>query len=296
MSDRIVVRPPAPPRGRPNGSRLGETLQSCVRLLHRELRVSLTPVTPPEKWVFVVGCYNSGTELLMHVLGAHPKIASLPVEGQFLTDQFPSDYEFGLPRMWAEREDLFRLTEADTGPNVTRLKKEWGMRLDRSRPIFLEKSPPNAARTRWLQRHFENAHFIAIVRNGYAVAEGIRRKAEPYHLRDGWPLELCARQWNRSNEVLLEDSAHLKKVIWVKYEDLAAHTERELSRVLSFLDLADHRDSSIDVARSWAVHEKDEPIRDMNPESISRLTPAELEIVTREATPMLRHFGYEILP
>jgi hypothetical protein len=196
--------------------------------------------------------------------------------------------------MWVLREDLFRLDESQPGPDVARLKKEWLMRLDRSRPLLLEKSPPNAARTRWLQRHFENAHFIAIVRNGYAVAEGIRRKAEPHHLSGGWPIELCARQWNRSNEVLLEDAAHLERVHWVRYEDLAADPAGELGRLLPFLGLGSE-DIGIDLDRPWDVHERAESIRDMNAESIGRLTPGELEAVTREAEPMLRHFGYPIL-
>jgi hypothetical protein len=263
-------------------------------LIRREVRLALTPLVIPEKWVFVVGCYNSGTELLTELLGTQKTIAALPNEGQFLTDQFKSDYELGLPRMWALREDLFRMTESDPGPDARRIKKEWLMRLDRRRPIFMEKSPPNSARTRWLQHHFENAHFIAIVRNGYAVAEGIRRKAEPYHLKDGWPLELCARQWNRTNEVLLEDAQHLRRLIWIRYEDLVADPGRELQRLLVFLGL-DAAPEGIEPSRNWTVHERQEPLRDMNPDSINKLSPQERSIVTREAEPMLRHFGYPIL-
>lgn len=278
-------------RGLITGTRWRSLLREWAGTFRREIRVTFTPMTVPDKWLFVVGCYNSGTELLMHLLGTHPDISSLPQEGQFLTDQFQSDYEFGLPRMWVLREDLFRLTEADAGPDVTRLKKEWLMRLDRSKPVFLEKSPPNGARTRWLQHHFENAHFIAIVRDGYAVAEGIRRKAEPFHLRNGWPIELCARQWARSNEVLLEDAPHLKKILWVRYEDLAADPAGEVQRILEFLALS----SSIELQRSWRVHEKDEPISNMNPDSIARLSSDDRALITREAGPMLKHFGYETL-
>ncbi len=277
------------------GTRWREIGRECLGRLHRELRISLTPMVVPEKWVFVVGCYNSGTELLMSLLGAHPAIAPLPDEGQFLTDQLVCDYELGLPRMWVLREDLFRLGPDDGGPDPARLKREWLMRLDRKRPVFLEKSPPNAARTLWLERHFENAHFIAIVRNGYAVAEGIRRKAEPFHLKEGWPIELCARQWNRSNEVLVEDAARLKKVLWVRYEDLAESPGDELARILGFLGLEAWGSGSIDLRGSWSVHERIEPIRNMNAGSIARLSEEERARVTVEARPMLTHFGYPLL-
>lgn len=272
-------------------ARLKDRLRDLAGGLHREVKVRLTPLVAPEKWLFVVGCYNSGTELMMNLLGAHRLIASLPVEGQFLTKQFRPDYELDVPRMWVLKESEFRLTEADRGPDVRKLKREWLMRLDRTRPVFLEKSPPNAARTRWLQAHFENAHFLCVVRNGYAVAEGIRRKAEPRHLPAGWPLELCARQWSRSNEVLLEDAAHLKRVHWVRYEDFVRDPQGEVRRILEFLGL----EGGIDLERSWAVHEREEPIRDLNGASIGRLSGEEKALVTREAEPMLRHFGYEIL-
>lgn len=278
------------------GTRWRELLVHGLRVAHRELKLTFTPLTAPEKWVFIVGCYNSGTELLMNVLGTHPRISSLPVEGQFLTDQFESDYELGLPRMWVLREDFFRLTEADEGPDLVRLKKEWLMRLDRSRPVFVEKSPANSARTRWLQANFENAHFVAIVRNGYAVAEGIRRKSEPRHRQDGWPLELCARQWARSNEILLEDAPHLDNLLWTRYEDLADDPERELTRILDFLGLeARGSGVGIDLDRPWDIHEREEPIRNMNDGSIGRLSEEDIEIITREARPMLEHFGYPVL-
>ena len=193
------------------GTRFRRLLREYMGLLHREVRIALTPVPTPEKWVFVVGCYNSGTTLLAELLGRHSRISALPTEGHFITDQLVRDYDVGLPRMWVEREDLFRMTEASEGPDVVRLKKEWGSRLDLRKPILLEKSPPNGARTRWLQAHFENAYFIAIVRNGYAVAAGIRKKAEPHHIAgERWPIEMAAYQWARSNEVLLEDAAHLR--------------------------------------------------------------------------------------
>lgn len=276
------------------GTRWKKTLRECAALVHRELRIALTPSTHPRKWIFVVGCYNSGTTLLSSLLGAHSEIAALPDEGQFLTDEFLSDYEVGLPRMWVLREDLFRLTDADVGPDVVRLKKEWLMRLDRSAPFFLEKSPPNAARTLWLQKHFCNAHFIAIVRNGYAVSEGIRRKAQPQHLQKGWPISLCARQWNRSNEILVEDASAIEHLLWVRYEDLATDPVAVLDRVWEFVGV-EADSESVKVGARWPVHERREPILNLNPESMARLSPADVSTITDAAEPMLENFGYEIL-
>lgn len=275
------------------GTRWAETLRRSAAMLHRELRISLTPLPHPRKWVFVVGCYNSGTTLLSGLLGAHEQISALPTEGQFLTDQFAADHELGLPRMWCRREDLYRLTEDDPGPDVVRLKREWGMRLDRSKPILLEKSPPNSVRMRWLQKHFENAHFIAIIRNGYAVAEGIARKAEPVHTAGGWSIEQCAEQWRRANEMIEADAEHLDHLMWLRYEDLAEDPQREIGRVMSFLELEDAR--GIDLSQRWSVHERAERIRNLNAESIARLSDADIATVERVAGDALAHFGYPLL-
>lgn len=261
-------------------------------MIHRELRVTVTPVPRPDKWVFVIGCYNSGTTLLSRILGRHPAISALPTEGQFLTDQLRADHELGLSRMWTRREDLYRLDEGDEGPDPLRMKKEWGMRLDTRRPVLLEKSPPNTARTRWLQRHFEGAHFVAVVRNGYAVVEGIRRKGRPRHL-ERWPIELCAHQWARSNEVIEQDSEFLERILWVTYEDLTRDTAATLDRIFGFLGL--ERDRGLGLDDRWSIHERHEPIRDMNAESLKRLSESDVRTINRVAGEALAHFGYEVL-
>ena len=275
------------------GTRWKKVLMECASDIHRELKISLTTIPRPEKWVFLVGCYNSGTTLLSKILGTHPQIDALPVEGQYLTDQFPSDHEIGLSRMWTQREDLYRLTEKDTGPDANRIKREWGMRLSGARQIILEKTPANAARTRWLQENFENAHFVGIVRNGYASSEGIVRKARPIHSKDGWTIRQAAHQWARSNEILISDSNHLSNFIWSKYEDLTESPEKEISRILEFLGITDSK--SIDVSSNWSVHERNQKIKNMNDASIRRLSSEQIEAINETAGKMLEYFNYHLL-
>lgn len=269
-------------------------IRRCLGEMHRELKITFTPIPTPQKWIFVVGCYNSGTTLLSEILATHNMIGSLPTEGHFLTDQFPSEYDLGISRMWMVREDLYRLTEKDAGPDTVRLKKEWGMRMnDRSKPVLLEKSPQNGSRTRWLQKHFANAYFIAMIRNGYAVAEGISRKAKPECQMGKWPINTCAEQWRISNEVLQEDSAYLKHFMWVRYEDFTTDPGRELGKILKFIGVDQH--VNIDVEKQWSVHERSESIRNMNDESISRLSAYEIQAINSIAGKCLSAFGYPII-
>lgn len=275
------------------GTKFGPVVRESLGNIFREVKVAFTPVPRPQKWLFLVGCYNSGTTLLSSLLARHPDISALPTEGHFITDQFPKDYELGLPRMWSGREELFRLTEDDDGPDPVRVKKEWGMRLDLSKPVLLEKSPPNTIRTRWLNRHFGPAYFVAIVRNGYAVAEGISRKADPKHLRDGWPIEQCAYQWLRSIEVLEEDSPRLQNFMWVKYEDLAHDPLREINKIADFVQLKSL--SQFDVQKNYAIHERKEPIRNLNAESIGRLTRDQINIINKVAGKAIVRYGYDLI-
>ena len=272
------------------GTRFKPILRDCLGQLNREIRIALTPIPKDKTWVFLVGCYNSGTTLLAELLGQHPSISALSTEGHFITDQFIKDYDIGLPRMWVEREDLFRLNEDDEGPDALRVKKEWAMRLDLKKPVLLEKSPPNSAKMRWLQKHFENAHFIGIMRNGYAVSEGITRKADPKHLINSWPIEMSAYQWKRSNEVMQQDAEHLKKFMWITYEDLAGDTVETLNKITDFIGIDDFETFESD--RQWSIHERDEQVRNMNDESISRLSPEQIKIINEVAGDMLDEFGY----
>lgn len=272
---------------------LGKAISENLRNIFREVKVSLTPVPKPEKWLFLVGCYNSGTTLLAELLSQHPSISGLATEGHFITDQFVKDYEMGLPRMWAGREELFRLIESDVGPDPVRIKKEWGARLDCSKPVLLEKSPPNTPRMRWLQAHFENAHFVSIVRNGYAVAEGIRRKADPRHLRDSWPIEQCAWQWRRSVEIVEEDAPFLKKLIWVSYEDLVASPLVELNRIAEFVGVSSFK--NFDPNSKLSIHERQESVRDLNQLSINKLSLEDILKVNEVAGPLLDRLGYKVI-
>ena len=272
---------------------LRRTLREHLGSVNREIRVALTPIPRPKAWAFLIGCYNSGTTLLASLLGAHPEISALHTEGQFLTDQFQADYELGLGRMWHLREDRFRLTESDAGPDADRIKKEWGVRLDRSRPVLLEKSPPNTPRTRWLQEHFENAHFVSIVRNGYAVAEGIVRKGEPHHRAGGWTIEEAAHQWRRSIEVVREDAPHLHRLHWMRYEDLASAPVQTLTAITEFLGVGPYLEEYL--PGTVEVHEREQAVVDLNAESIRRLTPKYIETINRVASDCLTAFDYPIL-
>lgn len=156
------------------------------------------------KWLFILGCNNSGTTLLNDLLADHPEIDGMDCEGQAMkairsdgTD-FPTPYPEGyiLPpprlfvnvdgepilRVWTERLAVFRHPIV----NLPLLKRHiLSHRTSVGGTYTMEKSPTSSVRSLWLQEHFKDAYFIAITRNGYAVCEGIRRR---YNL---WMYKVC---------------------------------------------------------------------------------------------------------
>lgn len=241
------------------------------------------------RWVFVIGCNNSGTTLLYEMLGCHPEVTLLPHEGQYLTRLLPLPSEAGAPRVWTERLDAFRLTEDDTRVDAARLAFDWLRQAETPvERIIVEKSPPDAIRARWLQHAFPDSYFIGIVRSGYAVVEGIRR-------RQGYPVERCARHWELANRLMLDDAKQLRRVLLVRYEDLFDGLPVMAKAIGAFLGIDA---APLERVRELelSVHNMDDAttrLTDYNRRSLENLSPADIAAVDAVAGPMLDRLGYE---
>ena len=102
----------------------------------------------PRRWVFVAGCYNSGTTILREILGAHPDIATLPREGVRMTDAFPDVERQGWRRMWHRNAASTVLDGHDPARVADRAKRDWSPWWTRGADIFLEKSIVHGSRMR----------------------------------------------------------------------------------------------------------------------------------------------------
>jgi len=264
------------------------TSQKLLGYLGRELK--------PERWIFVVGCYNSGTTLLTKILGQHPLIGSMPDEGVAFTDSLPYPEQFGWTRMWHRCIDNVRLGPNSLSPEtIRRIKKQWAFWYTKDAPILIEKSIANTARMPFLQTHFQPAYFIALVRNGYAVAEGIRRKArldrwKNVQYPDSYPIVLCAEQWRVTDEIIKQDSAFLRRFKQIYYEDLTTRPAQTLLEIMNFLDLPPLNTGILN--RTWSIQEKKEPIVNMNERSFHRLFPPDLDIIESVAGESLKNHDY----
>jgi len=252
----------------------------------------------PQRWIFLVGCYSSGTTLLRAMLARHPEIAALPSEGVKLTDALPTPEQFGWHRLWSQCLEQIRLDPADPADCASRARRHWSLALPAGVSNLLEKSIANTARMPFLQAHFQPAHFICLVRDGYAVAEGIRRKGEPGRhgnprFADKYPISLCADQWRVSDEVVEGDRPQLERFLQVRYEDLTARPVEVLGQITEFLGLPPLPAET--AGGEWVIHGVRSAVRNMNQQSLDRLTRQDLDEINAVAAPVLTRHGYEIL-
>jgi hypothetical protein len=244
----------------------------------------------PWHWLFLLGCNNSGTTLLMELLGSHPIVRQLPKEGQRLTQAIPNSAPLGIGRVFTQQADLFRRTETDDGACVPRLRYDWAYYSDPRPGIRFEKSPPNTLKSRWLQKYFAPARFLVLVRNPYAVCEGIGR-------RRGHSIEEAAIHWRTVHEVLQEDMTYLDRCLTVRYEDFCEQPLEVLENIRQFLGVNEPFDESL-VTREFNAHNMDsspQRLQNFNHRSIERLSATDRETITRVIGEHMTPWGYEPL-
>ena len=252
---------------------------------------------PHHSWIFIVGSYNSGTTLLEQILSEHPDISGMQEEGVMLTDVLKRPEDFGWRRMWWKCEPQMKVPEWIEAEVASRVKRQWSHFYDKSKSFLVEKSISNTTRLPFLERNFQPAFFIHLVRDGYAVAEGIRRRAvimpqNPYEEAGAYPIEVCAQQWKRSLQVVEENQAGLKNFMEVRYEDLSEIPDIVLQGICSFLGIDKFQQSF--TGTSFNIHQEQNRIGNMNEGSIARLTNEEIEIFNEVAGDYLVKYGYHV--
>ncbi|MBA2409742.1 MAG: sulfotransferase [Gammaproteobacteria bacterium] len=215
--------------------------------------------------------------MLWRFLATSPAVSAMPVEGQML-------------------DSLKHVMREDPWNPQKRLpwlaiKEQWEEVWDMSKPILLEKSPPNVARAFAIEKFFRPAYYIAMVRDPYAFCEG-RRRRHPKNI------ELSAEFWVDCATYQLQNIKGLEKVIHFRYEDFTDRPVDIRNRILEFLPAL----QDLDVTQSFEARSIQgrgaKQIRNFNQEKIDRLTARDIKAVNsvlREHDHLMTYFGYEYL-
>lgn len=268
-------------------SPVGRVCRAALRLegwLHRGWDGYFGPSPSFSAWCFVTGCYYSGTTVLHHLIAAHPSVASLPAEGQALTSELPSTAGTNLERLWVAHPERFAPSpEGRLEVDVARVRRQWGARFDQPEgPVGLVKSPEDVPRLRWIARHWSDARFLGIVRCPYAVVEGLRRKAD-------LDISVAAIQWRRSNQIMSDKFAEVENSVVVRYEELVERPRRVWLGISEWLGL----EGTDELPKTeLTVHGVTSQLRNMNPNSIDRLTEPEKREITEICGSVMDRYGY----
>lgn len=190
------------------------------------------------RYVFVCGLHRSGTSLLVRCLREHPEISTFQDtgvpedEGQHLQDVYPTARALGGPGRFGFDPNSHMTETSPLMSDHSRdaLNQSWGRYWDLSKPVLLEKSPPNLVRTRFLQALFPESAFLIITRHPVAVACATR-KWNPA------AISVHVRHWLTCHETFAADAPHLARKLVLRYEDLVARPGPLLERVYAFLEL-----------------------------------------------------------
>ncbi len=195
--------------------------------------------TQAHRMVFVAGLHRSGTTPLARALAGHPQVSGFAGtgvpedEGQHLQRVYRSGREHGAQGRFA-LDPSAHLTEDDARPGqADQLTAAWSRYWDLSRPVLLEKSPPNLVRMRYLQALFPGARFVAVVRHPAMVALGTSKWAR------GATWSTLLENWVVAHETFAADAPRVEHLAVVRYERLVADPQRELAGLGEFLGLDD---------------------------------------------------------
>lgn len=242
------------------------------------------------QWFFIVACNNSGTSLLQDMLGSTGQVSTMPHEGQRYTNTLVRATKKGYERVWSEYLGELRMTEESPKSLNSRLVHDWMQEMELPiKKIIVEKTTANAVRMLWLQEVFPNSYFIGVVRNGYAVTEGIRRKGHK-------SVERGARHWNEVNKIMVQDSQKIKNYFQLYYEDLVANSEQSIKLLADFVGIdyeklqsSMRKNYGFDTIRGY----QQQKIINLNSESISRLNADDIKTIYSHASEMLDYHGYK---
>lgn len=186
--------------------------------------------------VVIGGAARSGTTLLRTLLGRHPMLVSGPETTVFLR-RISSATDIGERLGLAPA--LIERWQRESRSQVEFIERIQRAMLKRSgKVIWVEKTPKNVGRFRFVRRHFPHAKLVHIIRDGRDVVCSLRRT--PFAKIDQAPWESvkaaqrCALQW-RSAIKAGRRFRHDPLCYRLRYEDLVRDPASTLHALTEFL-------------------------------------------------------------
>ena len=267
-----------------------------------------------ETHLFVVCPNNSGSSFLTAALETCRAAWRLPREGQMIrgfagpAPWQPQRRERWFPGLlWASEPRWIDLFSDPRRYDWPRTRRAWYWYARAHHPhasVFVTKSTHHVLHVEQLVRHFRNARFVFMVRNPYAVCEGIcrcyrTRLPARFHRQlaaPGRSLPAAAAAhvahclaWQRRNVETYRDRG-----VFFTYEEMCADPAAVARKIRALVPELD----DLDLRRRIAVKEYDEMLTDMNGRQLANLDAEDVAAfnrVFREHRDTLGWFGYGLM-
>lgn len=189
-------------------------------------------------FLFIGGLHRSGTSIVFKCLREHSLISGFSDtgydedEGQFLQSVFPIARKFGGPGKFGFTPEMHLTEQSPLMTNESRVKLffEWGKYWDTTRPVLLEKSPPNLLRTRFLQAMFPNSYFVIILRHPIATSYATQKWSKT-------DLKSLLQHWIHSHKIFFDDKKYLKNCLIIRYEDFCDDPNSCLKQIYNLIGI-----------------------------------------------------------
>lgn len=190
------------------------------------------------KLIFISGLHRSGTSALHRIIASANQVVGFKntpahaQEGQHLQSVYKVAGEYGGAGKFAFHPEA-KLTENSKlikPENREKLIQEWGRYLNFDSEWWVEKSPPNLIRTRFLQSMFPRSIFITILRHPIAVSLATEKWAKN-------TIEDKIRHWLKAHEIYFEDKKHLKQSLDIQYLEFANSAAETVEKIEDFANI-----------------------------------------------------------
>lgn len=254
-----------------------------------------------ESHVFVIGAPRSGTSLMFSILACHPVFSRINCETFFFV---PRDvlnqknyirlYDFGGLKNSEVKELL------DISKNLIDFydRFTYAIKQRDNKQRFIEKTPFHVLYLDFLLKHFPNAKFINMIRDGRDCYISNKKLAPHFHQ----PIAKFSTIWRDSIKIR-RNIGISKQILDIRYEELTDNPNQVTANIMNFLG-EDFLEKQVDcryfsqvkMFRGQSGHERlEKPIR---PTSIGqwkkKMTREEISIFNRIASRELLVLGYEI--
>ncbi|MFW5886845.1 MAG: sulfotransferase family protein, partial [Bacteroidota bacterium] len=192
--------------------------------------------------LFIAGLHRSGTSVLHEIIREHPDVLGLKNtdapedEGQHIQNVYEPAYKYGGPGKFVfdRRAYMDENHYLVSQKNANKIYNQWLANAAdiKNETFFVEKSPPNIIRTKFLNKLFPYSKFLILLRNPIAVAYATQKWAKT-------PILSLIEHTLLAYKILFDDLNTLSSPHYIlRYENFVSNPQQNMDDVYDFLRIS----------------------------------------------------------